>query len=69
MSYQVIARRWRPQAFDQIVGQRHVTETLMNALTTDHLAHALLLAGPRGVGKTTTARRSEEHTSELQSQR
>jgi DNA polymerase III subunit gamma/tau len=56
MSYQVIARRWRPQAFDQIVGQRHVTETLKNALTTDHLAHALLFTGPRGVGKTTTAR-------------
>ena len=56
MSYQVIARRWRPQAFDQIVGQHHVTETLKNALATDHLAHALLFAGPRGVGKTTTAR-------------
>lgn len=56
MSYQVIARRWRPQAFEQIVGQHHVTETLKNALTTDHLAHALLFTGPRGVGKTTTAR-------------
>ncbi|HSB68379.1 MAG TPA: DNA polymerase III subunit gamma/tau [Candidatus Methylomirabilis sp.] len=56
MSYQVIARRWRPQTFDQIVGQRHITETLKNALSTDRLAHALLFAGPRGVGKTTTAR-------------
>jgi DNA polymerase III subunit gamma/tau len=56
MSYQVIARRWRPQAFDQIVGQRHLTESLKNALATDRLAHALLFAGPRGVGKTTTAR-------------
>ena len=56
MSYQVIARRWRPQIFDQIVGQRHITETLKNALSTDRLAHALLFAGPRGVGKTTTAR-------------
>ncbi|MBI4737843.1 MAG: DNA polymerase III subunit gamma/tau [candidate division NC10 bacterium] len=56
MPYQVIARRWRPQAFDEVVGQRNVTETLKNAIATDRLAHALLFAGPRGVGKTTTAR-------------
>jgi DNA polymerase-3 subunit gamma/tau len=56
MAYQVIARRWRPQAFDQIVGQRNVTDTLKNAIATDRVAHALLFAGPRGVGKTTTAR-------------
>ena len=56
MSYQVIARRWRPQAFDEVVGQRAITDTLKNALATDRLAHALLFAGPRGVGKTTTAR-------------
>ncbi len=56
MSYEVIARRWRPKAFEAVVGQRHVTDTLKNAITTDRLAHALLFAGPRGVGKTTTAR-------------
>ncbi len=56
MSYQVIARRWRPQTFEQVVGQRSVTDTLQNAIATNRLAHALLFAGPRGVGKTTTAR-------------
>ncbi len=56
MAYQVIARRWRPQVFDQVVGQRNVTETLKNAIAADRVAHALLFAGPRGVGKTTTAR-------------
>jgi DNA polymerase-3 subunit gamma/tau len=56
MSYEVIARRWRPKAFEMIVGQRHVTETLKNAIAADRMAHALLFAGPRGVGKTTTAR-------------
>src|SRR5574337_761176 len=56
MSYQVIARRWRPQTFDEVVGQRNVTDTLRNAIATDRVAHALLFAGPRGVGKTTTAR-------------
>ncbi len=56
MSYQVLARRWRPQTFDQVVGQEPVTRTLRNALSSRRLAHALLFAGPRGVGKTTTAR-------------
>ncbi len=56
MSYQVIARRWRPQTFDEVVGQRNVIETLKNAIATNRVAHALLFAGPRGVGKTTTAR-------------
>jgi len=56
MAYQVIARRWRPQVFDQVVGQRNVTDTLRNAIATDRVAHAMLFAGPRGVGKTTTAR-------------
>jgi DNA polymerase-3 subunit gamma/tau len=56
MSYQVIARRWRPQTFDEVVGQRNVTETLKNAVLGNRVAHALLFAGPRGVGKTTTAR-------------
>jgi DNA polymerase III subunit gamma/tau len=56
MSYQVIARRWRPRTFDEVVGQRHVTDTLKNAIAANRVAHALLFAGPRGVGKTTTAR-------------
>jgi DNA polymerase-3 subunit gamma/tau len=55
-SYQVIARRWRPKVFEEVVGQRHVTDTLKNAIALNRMAHALLFAGPRGVGKTTTAR-------------
>jgi DNA polymerase-3 subunit gamma/tau len=56
MSYQVLARKWRPQRFDDVVGQQAVTRTLRNALASGHLAHAFVFAGPRGVGKTTTAR-------------
>ncbi|MFQ5883032.1 MAG: DNA polymerase III subunit gamma/tau [Candidatus Methylomirabilales bacterium] len=56
MSYQVLARRWRPQTFDEVVGQEPVTRTLKNALRQGRVAHAFLFAGPRGVGKTTTAR-------------
>ena len=56
MSYQVIARKWRPQKFDDVVGQQAVTRTLRNALTSKRLAQAFVFAGPRGVGKTTTAR-------------
>src|SRR3989442_6078009 len=56
MSYQVIARKWRPQRFDDVVGQQAVTQTLVNALTSGRLAQAFVFAGPRGVGKTTTAR-------------
>ena len=56
MAYEVIARRWRPKVFEEVVGQRHVTETLKNAVATNRVPHALLFAGPRGVGKTTTAR-------------
>src|SRR6476469_6140870 len=56
MSYQVIARKWRPQKFDDVVGQQAVTRTLKNALTNKRLAQAFVFAGPRGVGKTTTAR-------------
>ncbi|MCA9509253.1 MAG: DNA polymerase III subunit gamma/tau, partial [Myxococcales bacterium] len=56
MSYQVIARKWRPQAFDEVVGQTHVTTALRNAIRTGRVPHAILLTGPRGVGKTTIAR-------------
>jgi DNA polymerase-3 subunit gamma/tau len=56
MSYQVLARKWRPQRFEDVVGQQHVTTTLRNALTSGRLAQAFVFAGARGVGKTTTAR-------------
>jgi DNA polymerase-3 subunit gamma/tau len=56
MSYTVIARRWRPQKLDDVVGQRAVTQTLRNAVTRGRIAQAFVFAGPRGVGKTTTAR-------------
>ena len=56
MSYLVTARKWRPQVFEDLVGQEHISTTLKNALGTNRLSHAYLFAGPRGVGKTTTAR-------------
>lgn len=56
MSYTVLARKWRPQQFDDVVGQGHVTRSLMNALSMGRVAHAFLFSGTRGVGKTTTAR-------------
>lgn len=56
MSYQVIARKWRPQQFADVIGQQAVTRTLGNALRSRRLAQAFVFAGPRGVGKTTTAR-------------
>ena len=56
MSYQVIARKWRPQTFEEVTGQEHITQTLRNALEHDPLHHAYLFSGARGVGKTTTAR-------------
>lgn len=56
MTYTVIARKWRPLLFDDVVGQNHVTVTLKNAISGNRIAHAYLFAGPRGVGKTTTAR-------------
>src|SRR5437763_5785565 len=56
MSYRVIARKWRPRKFDDVVGQQAVTRTLRNALASGRLAQAFVFAGPRGVGKTTTAR-------------
>ncbi len=56
MAYVVFARKYRPQAFDEVVGQEHITTTLKNAIALDRVAHAYLFAGPRGIGKTTTAR-------------
>jgi len=56
MSYQVIARKWRPQTFEEVTGQEAITQTLRNALEHDRLHHAYLFSGARGVGKTTTAR-------------
>ena len=56
MAYQVLARKWRPQRFEDVIGQRGVTQTLRNAIATDRLAQAFVFAGPRGVGKTTSAR-------------
>ncbi len=56
MSYQVIARKWRPQIFEEVTGQEVITQTLRNALEYDRLHHAYLFSGARGVGKTTTAR-------------
>lgn len=56
MAYQVLARKWRPQRFDDVVGQRGITQTLRNAITSGRIAQAFVFAGPRGVGKTTTAR-------------
>jgi DNA polymerase-3 subunit gamma/tau len=56
VAYQVLARKWRPQRFDDVVGQQAVTRTLRNALTSGRIAQAFVFAGPRGCGKTTTAR-------------
>src|SRR5580693_1250857 len=56
MAYQVIARKYRPQRFADVVGQEHVTQTLSNAITQKRIAHAYLFCGPRGTGKTTIAR-------------
>jgi DNA polymerase-3 subunit gamma/tau len=56
MSYVVLARKWRPQRFDEVIGQRGVTQTLRNAIGANRIAQSFVFAGPRGVGKTTTAR-------------
>src|ERR1041384_3715663 len=56
VSYLVLARKYRPQSFEDLVGQEHVTKTLANAIAQDRVAHAFLFTGVRGVGKTTSAR-------------
>lgn len=56
MSYKALYRLWRPQAFGEIIGQKHITKTLKNALENNKIAHAYLLSGPRGTGKTSTAK-------------
>lgn len=56
MSYIIIARKYRPKNFDEIIGQEHITRTLKNAIRNERIAHAYLFSGPRGIGKTTTAR-------------
>jgi DNA polymerase-3 subunit gamma/tau len=56
VSYTVFARKYRPQTFDDVVGQQHITQTLKNAILQNRLAHAYLFVGPRGTGKTSTAR-------------
>jgi len=56
MSYQVLARKWRPRSFKEMAGQGHVLKTLVNALDNERLHHAYLFTGTRGVGKTTIAR-------------
>lgn len=56
MTYQVLARKWRPQLFQDVIGQEHITQTLINAIKTGRLAHAYLFGGSRGIGKTSVAR-------------
>ena len=56
MSYQVLARKWRPQRFEEVIGQKHVVKTLQNAIVNNRIAHSFLFAGQRGVGKTSIAR-------------
>jgi len=56
MSYLVLARKYRPLLFSDVAAQEHVTRTLINAITAERISHAYLFTGPRGVGKTSTAR-------------
>jgi DNA polymerase-3 subunit gamma/tau len=56
MAYTVIARKWRPLTFNDVVAQDHIVKTLKNAITYNRIAHAYLFSGPRGIGKTSTAR-------------
>ena len=56
MAYQVLARKYRPQLFSDVIGQDHVTRTLLNALSQNRIAHGYIFSGHRGIGKTTIAR-------------
>ena len=56
MAYKALYRVWRPQTFSEVVGQKHITTTIKNAVDTGRIAHAYLLCGTRGTGKTTTAK-------------
>jgi DNA polymerase-3 subunit gamma/tau len=56
MSYQVLARKYRPQRFSEVIGQEHVTRTLKNAIESGRIAHGYIFSGHRGIGKTTVAR-------------
>src|SRR6185437_6926275 len=56
MSYQVLARKYRPQKFSEVIGQEHVTRTLKNAIEQERIAHGYIFSGHRGIGKTTVAR-------------
>ena len=56
MAYKVLSLKWRPQSFKDVVGQNHITQTLVNAFEQDRIAQGYIFTGPRGVGKTTTAR-------------
>ena len=56
MSYLVLARKYRPQTFSEVIKQDHITQTLTNAISQGRVAHAVLFSGPRGTGKTTVAR-------------
>ena len=56
MSYEVLSRKYRPKSFDELVGQKHVSQTLSNAIKLNRIAHSYLFAGLRGTGKTTAAR-------------
>ena len=56
MSYLVLARKYRPKNFSEVIGQQHITKTLKNSILSGRVAHSFLFTGPRGVGKTTTAR-------------
>lgn len=56
MSYQALYRKYRPASFDEVVGQKHIVQTLKNAVEKDRIAHAYLFCGPRGTGKTSIAK-------------
>ncbi len=56
MSYTALYRRWRPRIFEEVIGQRHITDTLKNQIQSNNIAHAYLFSGTRGTGKTSTAK-------------